>query len=134
MKNTGLLKVISIIFMVFGIISIIFSVIALIGSGAVAALLGGLGAMLLGASILSMVLSIVEVLAGKEGLAICKGAGNPAKAKLFAMIILVFAAVSALLNIIPIVATGTPAGMSIVTCIVSVILPLLYLMGLKQAN
>ncbi len=138
MNNTGLLKVMSIIFFIFGILGIIGSAIALVGSGLIAALVPQVGAILVIGCIIALVLAIVELLAGREGLAICKGAGNPAKAKTMAMVVLIFAIISTVLSIIPIAimsSLGVPAnvGMTVVTSIISVVLPILFLMGLKKA-
>ena len=97
-KGKGMLKVVSILFIVFGAIAIIFSIIAVLGASVAAAFAGSSVAILMVAAILLLISSVAMLVIGIMGLKRC---GDPSKAMFFivtGIILCVLNLVSMILN------------------------------------
>lgn len=118
----GLLKVVSILFIIFGAIATIISLIAVLGAAALTAYAGELAAVLMIGMILLLVVSVLELILGIVGLKKC---GDPAKAGFFIVTGIVLCA----LSLLSIILTLTNGGTFDVTGGVGFILPILYIVG-----
>ncbi len=117
----GLLKVVSILFIIFGAIATIVSFLALIGSAAITAYLGDLGIVLILATAIMLIASVLELVLGIVGLKKCS---DPEKAGLFivtGIILCVLTLVSMIMNI-------ASAGFSAIS-LIGFVLPVLYIVG-----
>lgn len=76
----GILKVVSILFIVFGAILTIISIIGLIGSSMVSSMFGGLGAILVIATVIALISSLLELVIGIIGVKKCE---DPSQANFF---------------------------------------------------
>jgi hypothetical protein len=121
----GLLKTVSILFIVFGAIATVVSLAGVVGSAALTALGGAvgtaLGGILLVALFIMLAVSILELIVGIIGV---NRAGNPAKANFF----ITTGIILGVLSIVPLIigaSTGSFPWMSLI----SFILPILYIMG-----
>ena len=125
-KPNTLLKVVSILYIVFSIISALVIVVGTLGIGALlGSAAGDIGAGIAMASffmVLSLVSVILGVIAGIAGLK----AENLKLCKTLAIILLVLAALSAISNLAD--------GESIVSSLVGLILPILYTDGVFKEN
>ncbi len=117
----GLLKVVSILFIIFGAISTIVSLLALIGSAAITAYLGDLGIILIIATILMLIASVLELVLGISGLKKC---GDPAKAGFF----ITTGTILCALTLISMIMNIASAGFSI-TSLIGFVLPVLFIVG-----
>ena len=143
------LKIISIILLIGGIIYLIIAIGAL-GADALAKLVPGVGAelgsragLLLVAGILMLIAGIIEIAAGRAGL---KASKDPSKSKICVVlgIIMMFPSVVAfILSIVlltflvaqsPAPVHGFYYGPAIVSLIIGVALPLLYVLAAKKAK
>lgn len=116
----GLLKVVSILFIVFGAIALVVSIIAVIGSIAAASLIGIL-AILIVASVLMLIVSALELIIGIIGLRKC---GDPAQGGFFittGIILCVLSLISLILSI--------AGGGFDITSLIGFVLPVLYIVG-----
>ncbi|NLT97147.1 MAG: hypothetical protein GXW96_03165 [Christensenellaceae bacterium] len=114
------LKVVSILFIIFGAIAVIVSIIALIGATVAAALIPLAGILIVGTIIL-LVVSVLELVLGIVGLKKC---GDPSQANFFiitGIILCVLALVSLIFSI--------AAGGFNVTSLIGFVLPILYIVG-----
>jgi hypothetical protein len=117
----GMLKVVSILFIVFGAIAFIVSLLAVLGSAVVTAYTAGLASILLIASIVMMLASVLELVIGIIGLKKC---GDPAQGGFFVTtgsILCIVALISLILRI-----AGGSFGW---TGFVGFVLPILYIVG-----
>ncbi|NLL90932.1 MAG: hypothetical protein GX222_00745 [Ruminococcaceae bacterium] len=124
--NGKLLKVTGIIMIVFGSIGIIFGLLAVVGAGAVAALVGGSAAGLVFAAILSLLGSILQLVAGIMG---AKNKNIPANGKkCFTLgIIVILLAVAG--NVMTVALGGE---FSVLGLALGAVLPVLYIVGALQ--
>ena len=112
----GMLKVVSILFIVFGAIAIVLSIIAVLGAGVVAALAGTSATILVVAAILLLVSSVFMLVVGIIGI---KKSGDPTKAMFFivtGIILCVLTLISMIMNFDW-------------TSLVSFVLPVLFIIG-----
>ena len=112
----GLLKVVSILFIIFGAIATVISIVGLIGSAALAEYLGDFAVLLIVGMILVLVVSALELILGIVGLRKC---ANPAQGGFFiatGIILCVLSLVSLILNFS-------------VTGLIGFVLPILYIVG-----
>lgn len=114
----GLLKVVSILFIVFGAIAVVVSLIALLGSAALAAydVTGALGGILIVGTIIALIASALELVIGIMGV---KKSGEPSQANFFivtGIILCVLQLVSMILNFQ-------------VTSLIGFVLPVLFIVG-----
>lgn len=112
----GLLKVVSILFIVFGAIALVFSIIALLGAAALAAFDSELGGMLVVGTVIALIASALELVIGIIGV---KKSGEPSQAGFFivtGIILCVLQLVSMILNFQ-------------VTSLIGFVLPVLYIVG-----
>lgn len=117
----GLLKVVSILFIIFGAIATIVSLLALIGSAAITAYLGDLGIVLILATAIMLIASVLELVLGIVGLKKCS---DPAKAGFFivtGIILCVLTLASMIMNI-------ASAGFSAIS-LIGFVLPVLFIVG-----
>ena len=115
----GMLKVVSILFIIFGAIATIVSIIAIIGSAVLTAYTVGFGAIFLVGSILLLIVSVLELIIGIIGLKKC---ADPSQAGFFivtGIVLVVLGLVSMFLTI----------SNFQVTSLISFILPILYIVG-----
>lgn len=112
----GILKVVSILFIIFGAIATIFSIIALIGSSMVSSVFGGLGAILVVATIIALISSLLELVLGIVGLKKC---ADPSQANFF----IVTGIVLCVLNLVSMIMSFS------VLSLIGFVLPILYIVG-----
>lgn len=117
----GLLKVISILFIIFGVIAAIVSVIALLGSAILTAYAGGLGAIVMIATIVMLLASVLELIIGIIGIKKCN---DPAKAGFFITTGIILCALTLVSLIMSIASAGFSA-----TSLIGFVLPVLYIVG-----
>jgi hypothetical protein len=117
----SLLKVVSILFIIFGAIAFIVSLLAVLGSAIVTAYTAGAAGILLAASIVMLVASVLELVIGIMGLKKC---GDPAQGGFFittGIVLCIIALISMILTIV-----GGSFGW---TGVVGFALPILYIVG-----
>ena len=122
----GLLKVTSILFIIFGAISTIVSLLAVIGSAALTAMAsevgaGALGGILIVATIIMLISSVLMLIIGIIGVGKC---GDPSKAGFFIVTGIILCALSLISLII-----GTANGDFQFTGLIGFVLPILYIVG-----
>jgi hypothetical protein len=110
----GILKVVSILFIVFGAIALVFSIIAVAGSF----LLGGLFIL---AALFSLAVSVLELVLGIVGLKKC---GDPAQGGFFVTTGIILCVISLISLIIGIVSSGFNFF-----GLIGFVLPILYIVG-----
>lgn len=124
----GLLKTVSILFIIFGAIATILSIIGLAGSAALASMGGEVGAavggLLIIAVIFALIVSVLELVLGIVGL---KKAADPTKAQFFITTGIILVALGLISLIIGIVNGGFS-----VTSLIGFVLPILYIIGGSQ--
>lgn len=112
----GILKVSSIIFIIFGAIATIFSIIALIGSSMVSSVFGGLGAILVVATIIALISSLLQLVLGIVGLKKC---ADPSQANFF----IVTGIILCVLNLVSMIMSFS------VLSLINFVLPILFIVG-----
>ena len=112
----GILKVSSIIFIIFGAIATIFSIIALIGSSMVSSVFGGLGAILVVATIIALISSLLELVLGIVGLKKC---ADPSQGNFF----IVTGIILCVLNLVSMIMSFS------VLSLINFVLPILFIVG-----
>ena len=112
----GILKVVSILFIIFGAIATIFSIIALIGSTMASSLFGGLVAILVIATIIALISSLLELVLGIVGLKKC---ADPSQANFF----IVTGIILCVLNLVSMIMSFS------VLSLIGFVLPILYIVG-----
>lgn len=121
----GILKTVSILFIIFGAIATVISLIGILGSAALTAASGGvgiaLGGMLLIATFLLLIVSALELILGIVGLKKC---GDPEKAGYF----ITTGIVLCILSLISMILGIAGSGFSI-TSLIGFVLPILYIVG-----
>ena len=117
----GLLKVVSILFIIFGVIATIVSLIALVGSAAVTVYLGDLGIILMIATIIMLIASVLELIMGILGVKKCS---DPQKASFFVTTGILLCALT-LVSLIMSIASSSFS----VTSLIGFVLPVLYIIG-----
>lgn len=127
MKNQGqtFLKVTSILMVIGGIIALLAGVFAILGVSALAALMGsaeGTGLLYAG-SVLAVVTSAVEILAGAKGLKACR---LPEKA---GECVILGIAIVALSMISMVVSVKGGVEFKIINLVVNLLVPVLYILG-----
>ena len=127
MKNQGqtFLKVTSILMVIGGIIALLAGVFAILGVSALAALMGsaeGTGLLYAG-SVLAVVTSAVEILAGAKGLKACR---LPEKA---GECVILGIAIVALSMISMVVSVKGGGEFNIINLVVNLLVPVLYILG-----
>ena len=121
-NKSTLLKVVSILMIIFGALAGIIALIALFGSFATMAI--GVGFLTIFPSLLLVASAALELVTGIVGLQAANGNGNLKTAKTFAIITLVLAAISLLSSLF-----GGTFGWSTLT---GAVLPILYFVGVRQ--
>lgn len=117
----GLLKVVSILFIIGGALVTLLSIFAVFGSIALAAYVGGPAGILVVASIVSLIVGVLELILGIIGLKKC---GDPAQSGFFivtGIILCVLALISLILSI--------AGGSFSVGGLIGFVLPILYIVG-----
>ena len=112
----GMLKVVSILFIIFGAIATIVSIIGLVGSAWLAAATYGLAGMFVVAMVIALIVSVLELVIGIIGV---KKAADPTQANFFivtGIILCVLALVSMILSFQ-------------VTSLIGFVLPILFIVG-----
>jgi hypothetical protein len=121
----GLLKTVSILFIVFGAIATVVSLVGIIGSAALGTMGGvaasAIGGMLFVAVILMLIVSVAELILGIVGL---NRSGDPHKAGFFITVGIILCVVS----LVPLIISAT-AGVFQLTSLIGFVLPLLYIIG-----
>jgi hypothetical protein len=121
----GILKTVSILFIIFGAIAAVISLIGILGFSALSSTGGvigaGLGGMLIVAAVLLLIVSVLEFILGIVGL---KKSGDPKKAGYFIATGIVLCILSLASMIIGIAASGFT-----ITSLIGFVLPVLYIVG-----
>lgn len=121
----GLLKTVSILFIIFGAIATVVSLLGVAGSAALSAFGGiadsALGGLLLIATIMMLIVSVLELVIGIIGL---NRSGDPQKANFFITTGIILCVISLITLIIT-----TAAGGVQWTSLVGFVLPILYIAG-----
>ncbi|MGN0434093.1 MAG: hypothetical protein ACI4EB_06105 [Bilifractor sp.] len=127
MKNQGqtFLKVTSILMVIGGIIALLAGVFAILGVSALAALMGsaeGTGLLYAG-SVLAVVTSAVEILAGAKGLKACRLPGKAGECVILGIAIVALSMIS--------MAVSVKGGgeFKIINLVVNLLVPVLYILG-----
>ncbi len=125
----GLLKVVSILFIIFGAIATVVSLIAVIGSAALTSIAGeygvaAIGGILLFATILMLAVSVLEFVFGILGVKKCK---DPTKAGFFIVSGIILCALALISLILGIASSGFS-----ITSLIGFVLPILYIVGGMQ--
>ncbi len=118
-SSRGMLKVVSILFIVFGAIATVFSIIGLAGSAWLSSATGGLAGILVVATILALILSVLELIIGIIGLK----KSNDASPGGFFVTTGIILCVLALISII--------MSFNVIT-LIGLVLPVLYIIGGSQ--
>jgi hypothetical protein len=129
-RSNGFLKVTGILMIIGGGIGIIVGLIAVVGVSALAAVLGSEAnmGMLVVAAIFALLSAIISLVAGILGVA---NAAKPEKAKTCIVFGILTAVFSVLGNVLTVAGGG---DFSVVSLIIGLILPVLYLIGAFQNN
>lgn len=121
----GILKVVSILFIIFGAIATVMSLIGLLGSAALTTAGGGFGSavggILMAATVILLIVSVLELILGIVGL---RKSGDPEKAGYF----ITTGIVLSILSLIPMIISFSYGSFS-VTSFISFVLPVLYIVG-----
>jgi hypothetical protein len=115
----GMLKVVSILFIIFGAIATIVSIVALVGSAVLTAYTEGLAGIFIVGSIILLLVSVLELIVGIIGLKKC---ADPAQAGFF----IVTGIVLCVLGLVSMIMTLSSFQ---VTSLISFVLPILYIVG-----
>lgn len=127
MKNQGqtFLKVTSILMVIGGIIALLAGVFAILGVSALAALMGsaeGTGLLYAG-SVLAVVTSAVEILAGAKGLKACRLPGKAGECVILGIAIVALSMISMAVNV------KGGGEFKIINLVVNLLVPVLYILG-----
>jgi hypothetical protein len=120
----GLLKTVSILFIIFGAIAAIISLIGMFGSAALSTVGGvgfAVGGVLFVATVFLLIVSVLELILGIVGL---NRAGDPGRAGFF----ITTGIVLCILALVPMIIGATAGGFT-VTSLISFVLPVLYIVG-----
>jgi hypothetical protein len=121
----GILKVVSILFIIFGAIATVVSLAAVLGSAALTAAGGGIGyavgSILMVATVILLIVSVLELILGIVGL---RKSGDPGKAGYF----ITTGIILAILSLIPMIINLSYGSFS-VTSFIGFVLPVLYIVG-----
>lgn len=112
----GILKVVSILFIIFGAIMTIVSIVGLVGSSMVSTMFGGLGGILVVATVIALISSLLELVIGIIGLKKCE---DPSQANFFIVTGIVLCA----LNLVSMIMYFQ------VTSLIGFVLPILFIVG-----
>ncbi len=112
----GILKVVSILFIIFGAIATLLSIIGLVGSAALLGYVDALGGVLMVAMVVSLIVSALELILGIVGLKKCD---DPSQAIFF----IATGIVLCVLGLVSIIMSFQ------VTSLIGFVLPLLYIIG-----
>ena len=128
MKGQKILKVTSILMIIGGVIAVIIGILAIVGTAALSALAGTVEdtGLLYASAILVTVASVIQFIAGIKGIGACS---DPQKAAGCIKWGIVIAVLSIISMVIGIVGGGT---FSIVTLVLNLLLPGLYVYGAVQ--
>jgi hypothetical protein len=130
MPGIGMLKVTSILMIIFGIIAIIAGIVAIVGVSALGVALGagaGFVALMVVMGVLALVGAIIELLAGLAGR---KCANNPSVQGLRKCMILGIIVLA--LSIIALIGSGVLGALNGLGIVTGLIIPILYLIGVFQ--
>ena len=121
----GLLKTVSILFIIFGAIAAVISLLGVVGSAALTTVGGvagtAVGGILLVALVIMLIVSVLELILGIVGL---RRSGDPSRANYF----IATGVILAILSLIPLVISATTGAFSW-TSLVGFVLPVLYIIG-----
>ena len=121
----GLLKTVSILFIVFGAIATVISLVGIVGSAALASVGGvvgtAVGGILLVALVVMMIVSVLELILGIAGL---RRSGDPSRANFF----ITWGIILSILSLIPLLIGAVNGGFQW-TSLVGFVLPILYIVG-----
>jgi hypothetical protein len=121
----GLLKTVSVLFIIFGAIATVISLLGVVGSAALTSMGGvagvALGGILLVALIVMLIVSVLELILGIVGL---RRSGDPMRANFF----ITWGIILCVLSLIPLLIGFTSGGFQW-TSLVGFILPVLYIVG-----
>ena len=117
----GMLKVVSILFIIFGAIATVVSLIAVFGAAALSSLTGGVTAILLVGMILLLIVSVLELIIGIIGVKKC---ADPSQAGFF----IVTGIVLCVLALVSIILSISGGGFDF-TGLIGFVLPILYIVG-----
>lgn len=116
-----MLKVVSILFIIFGAIAALLSLIAVFGAAVVSAYTEGIGAILLIATILMLIVSVVELVIGIVGLKKC---ADPSQSGFFIVTGIILCVLSLISLVLSIAGSSFSA-----TGLIGFVLPILYIVG-----
>jgi hypothetical protein len=121
----GILKVVSILFIIFGAIATVISLVGVLGSAALfspyGGFIGAVGSILIVATVLMLIVSVLELVLGIVGL---KKSGDPRKAGYFITTGILLSALALISMIIGISGNGFT-----ITSLIGFVLPILYIVG-----
>ena len=121
----GLLKTVSILFIIFGAIAALVSLLGIVGSAALTSVGGvagaALGGVLMVALVIMLIVSVLELILGIVGL---RRSDDPARANFF----ITWGIILAVLSLIPLIISATAGGFQW-TSLVGFVLPVLYIIG-----
>ena len=112
----GMLKVVSILFIIFGAIATLLSILALVGAGFLGAVTGGASALITVAAVILLITSIAELVIGIVGV---KKSGDVSSAMFF----IVTGIILCVLNLVSMIMNFQ------VTSLIGFVLPVLYIVG-----
>ena len=138
-KGKTILKVVGILFIIFGAISVIISLLALVGGAALAGASGMLegadagmvaagGAIVIVAGVVALIQSVIDLIAGILGV---KNCDKPEKAQtcfILGVVIIVIAIIS---DIFAFISSGVNAS-TIISALIGLVLPVLYVVGANK--
>lgn len=130
MPGIGMLKITSILMIVFGIIALVAGIIAIVGVSALGVALGaggGFVAFMVVMGVLALIGAVIELLAGLAGR---KCANNPSTQGLKKCMIL--GIIVLILSIISLIGSGTMGSLNGLGVVTGLIIPILYLIGVFQ--
>ena len=141
-RGAGKLKVIGILFIIFGAIAVVIYGMALAGSGLMVGMSGNIadgsgaseatvaqgGSLLMVMSGISLVYGLVELIAGIMGVKNCRNRDKAGSLVVIGSVLLIFALVS---TIMPMVSSGVQVS-GIIRVAFGALLPVLYIYGAKQ--
>ncbi|SHI07282.1 hypothetical protein SAMN02745823_02245 [Sporobacter termitidis DSM 10068] len=121
----GLLKTVSVLFIIFGAIAAIVSLLGVAGSAALTSVGGvagtAIGGVLLVATILILIVSVLELVLGIVGFNKC---GDPHKASYFITV----GVVMSIISLVPLILSAASGAFQL-TSLIGFVLPILYIVG-----
>lgn len=130
-KGQGFLKVTGILMIIFGAIGLIFSILALVGSAFVGSALNEvdesqLGTFLIIASVIAIIDSAIEFIAGILGVKNCKNTGAWKTCLIWGIFVLVLAIIGLIFTFVG----GQDSAVTIIVSIIcSIAIPVLFIIG-----